>query len=127
MIAVDTSALMATMPDEGEAASCAAALSTSDQIVTSAGTSAETLIVANCRCLSAEMTELIDSFDTKIADISQTAARCVADACAKWGKDRHPAGLNFGDGFAYDLAISKGCPLLYAGVDFEQTDVANAI
>ena len=115
------------MPDEGEAANCAAALSTSDQTVVSAGTLAETLVVANCPCLGAEMTELIDNLDIKIVDISQNAARRVADACAKRGKGRHPAGLNLGDGFAYHLALSKGRPLLCVGADFEQTDVAGAI
>ena len=115
------------MPDEGEAANCAAALSTSDQTVVSAGTLAETLVVANHPCLGAEMTKLIDSLDIKIADISQSSARRAADACAKRGKGRHPAGLNFGDCFAYDLAIAKGRPLLYVGADFEQTGVASAI
>ena len=127
MIAVDTSALKEILLEEGEAANRAAALSTSDQIVISAGTLAETLIVANHPCLGAEMTKLIDSLDIKIADISQSSARRAADACAKRGKGRHPAGLNFGDCFAYDLAIAKGRPLLYVGADFEQTGVASAI
>ena len=51
MIAVDTSALMAVLLDEPETAACAEALATNDQIVVSAGTVAEALIVAERRGL----------------------------------------------------------------------------
>ena len=82
MIAVDTSALMAILLEEDEAANCAAALSTSDQIVISAGTLAEALIVADCRHLGPEMAELIDRLGIKTVKVSPTAARRVADAYA---------------------------------------------
>ena len=36
----------------------------------------------------------------------------------------HPAGLNFGDCFAYALAKSTREPLLFKGDDFSHTDVA---
>jgi ribonuclease VapC len=38
----------------------------------------------------------------------------------------HPAGLNFGDCFAYALAKSTREPLLFKGDDFSLTDVAIA-
>jgi hypothetical protein len=38
----------------------------------------------------------------------------------------HPAGLNFGDCFAYALARARREPLLTKGDDFSQTDVAVA-
>lgn len=41
-----------------------------------------------------------------------------------FGKGRHPAGLNFGDLFAYALAKATGEPLLFKGEDFRKTDVA---
>ncbi len=44
-------------------------------------------------------------------------------AWRKFGKGRHPAGLNFGDCFAYALAKWLGEPLLAAGADFSQTDI----
>ena len=46
MIAVDTSALMAIVLDEAEADACIAVLETEDNILISAGTIAEALIVA---------------------------------------------------------------------------------
>lgn len=44
-------------------------------------------------------------------------------AFSRFGKGRHPAGLNYGDCFAYALATVLGEPLLYKGEDFRQTDV----
>ena len=38
----------------------------------------------------------------------------------------HPAGLNFGDCFAYALAKETGEALLFKGDDFAQTDVVRA-
>ncbi|HEY7338442.1 MAG TPA: type II toxin-antitoxin system VapC family toxin [Bryobacteraceae bacterium] len=42
-------------------------------------------------------------------------------------KGRHPAGLNFGDCFAYALARVSGEPLLFKGDDFKKTDIASAL
>jgi ribonuclease VapC len=54
-------------------------------------------------------------------------ARLVADAYARWGKGVDPAGLNFGDCFAYALASETASPLLYVGNDFAATDLQPAI
>ena len=43
-----------------------------------------------------------------------------------FGRGRHPAGLNFGDCFAYALAKATDEPLLYKGMDFSKTDVRAA-
>ena len=39
----------------------------------------------------------------------------------------HPAALNFGDVFSYALAKVRGLPLLFKGIDFQETDIASAI
>lgn len=39
----------------------------------------------------------------------------------RYGKGFHPARLNFGDCFAYALAETRDCPLLYVGNDFTRT------
>jgi ribonuclease VapC len=44
----------------------------------------------------------------------------------KYGKGRHEAGLNYGDCFAYALAVTLDEPLLFKGNDFARTDVRNA-
>ena len=38
-----------------------------------------------------------------------------------------PAGLRFGDCFAYVVATQYGCPLLFVGDDFAKTDLKPAI
>ena len=127
MIAVDTSALMAVLLDESEADACAQALATNDRIVISAATVAEALIVARRRNLGAEMARLIDGLGLEIASITLAAARRVADCYARWGKGMNPAGLNFGDCFAYEVARSHDCPLLFVGEDFAQTDIVSVL
>jgi ribonuclease VapC len=40
-------------------------------------------------------------------------AHIARQAFLDFGKGRHPAGLNFGDCFAYALAVSKGQPAAF--------------
>ncbi|WP_164000931.1 type II toxin-antitoxin system VapC family toxin, partial [Rhizobium leguminosarum] len=42
-------------------------------------------------------------------------------------KGAHPASLNFGDCFAYEVAREHGCRLLFVGDDFVMTDVESAL
>ena len=63
MIAVDTSALMAIVLLEKQAAACSAALETDEHVVISAGTVAEALVVAAGRSVSAQMQQLIEIHD----------------------------------------------------------------
>ena len=53
-------------------------------------------------------------------------ARQAGAAYRQWGKGFHPAGLNFGDCFAYALAKEQNCPLLFIGNDFSRTDIKPA-
>ena len=127
MIAVDTSALMAILLYEPEAADCAAALAANHPLVISAATVAEALIVAQGRDARAEMEALIDGLGLEIVPLEPAAARRAADAYARWGRGFHPAALNFGDCFAYELASSAQCPLLYVGGDFARTDIGSVL
>ena len=127
MIAVDTSALMAILLDEPEADSCIAALSGPDDLVISAGTMAEALIVAKARGLGAQMEQLLDGLGFDVIPVTAASARDIAAIYARWGKGLHPAGLNFGDCFAYEAAAQHACPLLYVGQDFSRTDLAPAL
>lgn len=126
MIAVDTSALMAIVLNEPEAGACIAALEAEDELVISAGTVAEALIVAARRNVREEMEQLIAGLGFEIASVTAAAAQRVAMAYQSWGKGVHPAALNFGDCFAYELAKQHDCPLLYVGDDFSRTDIRKA-
>ncbi len=56
-----------------------------------------------------------------------TMVRHVGRVYKKWGKEPQPAALNFADRLAYDVAYQHGCPLVYVGADFSQTDLIAAI
>lgn len=127
MIAVDTSALMAVLKREPEASACITALDEADEIVISAATMTEALIVSGLRNTRPEMERLIETLGCELAPVTEALARRAANAYARWGKGVHPAGLNFGDCFAYALAEERNCPLLYVGQDFARTDVKSAI
>jgi ribonuclease VapC len=127
MIVVDTSALMAIVLNELEADACVAALEREVDILISGGTIAEALIVSARRNVGLEMARLIDGLGFEIGPVTGTSARKVADAYEQWGKGVHPAGLNFGDCFAYALAKERDCALLYIGHDFSKTDIASAL
>lgn len=59
--------------------------------------------------------------------VDEPQARLAREAFLRFGKGRHPAGLNFGDCFAYALARTLDAPLLFVGEDFARTDVRPAL
>ncbi|OAH39200.1 twitching motility protein PilT [Sphingobium yanoikuyae] len=126
MIVIDTSAIMAILLDEPEADSCIAAIAGNDILLMSAGTLAETLIVADRRAVGTEAATLIDGLGIEVVPVTPEDARRVAAAYTQWGKGLHPAALNFGDCFGYALARERDCPLLFIGEDFARTDIVSA-
>jgi ribonuclease VapC len=127
MIAVDTSALVAIVLNDPEADACVAALEAEEDLLISAGTIAEALIVAARRNVGDEMERLIGELGFEIVSVTPASARRIAQAYEKWGKGAHPAALNFGDCFAYEIAKEHGCRLLYVGEDFAKTDVEGVL
>jgi ribonuclease VapC len=127
LIAIDTSALMAIVLNEPEAGDCIAALEADDDILISAGTVAEALIVAARRNVGAEMASLIDGLGFEIVTVTPASARRIAQAYEQWGKGVHPAALNFGDCFAYEVAKEHASHLLYVGDDFSKTDIEGVL
>ncbi|MER9825169.1 type II toxin-antitoxin system VapC family toxin [Mesorhizobium sp. M0115] len=126
---IDTSAVVAILRSEPEAARLERAL-VSDPI---------RLIPATC-VLEARMVLVsrrgehalaeIDLWLRKIeADIIAVDADLVDVATQAWltyGKGRHPAALNFADCLSYALARRADEPLLFIGNDFSQTDIEAA-
>jgi ribonuclease VapC len=123
VIVVDTSALMAIALKESMAGACREVLENASALQMSAGTLAESLIVAGRRGLGHAMAEAVEAFGITIVPVGEAEARRAAEAYTKWGKGVHPASLNLGDCFAYALAKERGCPLLHVGGDFARTDV----
>jgi len=124
VIVINTSALMAILLREPEAHECSKVLARNDPLLISAVTLAEALIVSERRGVGMEMSQLIEGLELEIDSVSPASARRVAQAYANWGKGQHPAGLNFGDCFTYELAKRHDFPLLCVGRDFVRTDVS---
>ena len=123
---IDTSALVALLDQEPEAARIAHALASSPERTLSAANLVEIGIVMQARrgddgardldLLLAKLKVEIEAVTAGQADIARKAFR-------RYGRGRHAANLNFGDCFAYALAKDKSAPLLFKGDDFGRTDV----
>ncbi len=70
--------------------------------------------------------ELLREDEARVAAVDHDQTRIAREAFLRYGKGRHPAGLNVGDLFAYALARQRDRPLLFTGDDFRHTDVRAA-
>jgi ribonuclease VapC len=126
-VIVDTSALVAIVNLESDGPLFEAAIAGSPANRISAGTYLEVSIVidrARDPLVSRRLDELLAAGAFVIEPVTATQARIAREAYRDFGKGSgHPAGLNFGDCFAYALAREMSEPLLYKGDDFRQTDI----
>ncbi len=127
MIVVDSSALIEIIVDGPRAEACMAALENDDKVIMSAGTMAESLIVAIGHHAERPLIVLFERFGIDVIPVTQERATAAARAYRRYGKGWHAAGLNFGDCFAYSLARELDCPLLFVGDDFARTDIRPAL
>lgn len=74
-----------------------------------------------------ELKQLLIFARIEIIPVDSRMAEVAFSAWLQYGKGRHPAGLNFGDCFAYALAKLRGEPLLFKGEDFSKTDLTSAL
>lgn len=77
-------------------------------------------------CAARQVDTFLLRADITLEPVSVQQAHLARQAFLDYGKGRHPAGLNFGDCFAYALARELDRPLLFKGNDFRQTDIASA-
>ena len=128
---VDSSALIAILLDEPEAAVFAQALLSSSVNRISAANYLEAAIVVDRRAQEgsriAAFEPLVEAARLQIVDVTLQRAVEARKAYRRYGKGFDPARLNFGDSFAYALAVEFGEPLLFKGNDFAQTDVIRAV
>lgn len=131
MIAVDTSALLAILWLEPEAADCIRCISTASSCCLSAVSLQEAATVLAGRSGDARgwpaLDELIARSEIDTVPHDRTLALIARDAFLRFGKGRHKAALNLGDCAAYALAKSRGVPLLFKGGDFTRTDIIPAL
>jgi ribonuclease VapC len=127
VIALDTSALIAIAQQESAGPPCLDAIETDGNAVISAGTVAEALVVATRRGYRPLLQDLLESLPLEVHLVTPQSAHRIGDVYQRWGKGMHAAALNYGDCFAYELAERLGCPLLFIGKDFAQTDIVSAL
>ena len=126
---IDTSAIVAIALDEPEATAFEERIADDPVRMISAATLLETAMVIETRLGARGGGELdlwlhkagveIVAVDSELLDVARRAWR-------RFGKGRHPAGLNFGDCFSYALASLTQEPLLFKGSDFAETDIRAA-
>ena len=123
---IDTSVLLAILQDEPERRAFNEAIELAESCLLSVANFVETSIVIESRYGAEGLRELdrfLDIARVELAAVDTAQGRSARDAFSRFGKRRHPAGLNYGDCFAYALARAMGQPLLFKGNDFSQTDV----
>jgi ribonuclease VapC len=125
----DSSAILAILLDEPERAIFTRLVEQDQTRLVSAATLVEVSIVIESR-KGEPGRQLLERFveltAAEIMPVTADQADFACDAFRRYGKGRHPAGLNFGDVFAYALARAAGEPLLFKGNDFTRTDIASA-
>ena len=123
---LDTSALLALLLEEPEAEEFRAAVEEDATRLVSAGTLLETALVIEARHGEPggrELEALLKAADIEVIAVDLEQVSEARRAWRRFGKGRHPAGLNYGDLFAYALTRTSGEPLLFKGQDFAKTDV----
>jgi ribonuclease VapC len=130
-VIIDTSALVAILFAEPDAATYAVAIEAAEERRISAVNYVEAAVViddrrdpAASRCFDDAIREAMIIVEPVDARQAQTAREAYRDFGRGSG---HPARLNFGDCFAYALARDRGEPLLFKGNDFIHTDIVPAV
>jgi ribonuclease VapC len=129
---VDASAIIGIIAMEDDAASLAGRLAGARSCQTSALSIFEAAAglarIANSP--PADALALVNRFlaeiDATVVTIDRETGIAALEAFARFGKGRHPAGLNMGDCFAYACARQLDVPLLCKGNDFPRSDVGLA-
>lgn len=126
---IDTSAIVAILTLEPEAEAFAEQVNRATNPMTGAHVRLEACMNL-ARILGVEIstaTELFDEFlhqaKITVLPISDSISRGAVEAYDRFGKGRHPAGLNFGDCLSYACAAHIRAPILFKGRDFGRTDL----
>ncbi len=126
---VDTSAIIAILFDEADADRYDRAIAAAPSCRMSVANFLETTIVLEGRegiGAGHDFDAYVEQAAIELVPVTIEQARAARRAWRRFGRDNHPAALNFGDCFAYSLAALSGEPLLYKGEDFALTGIPAA-
>lgn len=127
---VDSSAIVAILFNEPERNAFADALSAAAVRLMSSVNVLEAAVVVSSRKGphgARELDLLLHRAEIEVTPFTPDHLRLARDVYERYGKGRHPAGLNLGDCCAYALARYTGEPLLFKGNDFQRTDITPAL
>lgn len=123
---LDSSALVTIALDEPEREAFVAKINAADTIAVAAPTLVEAGIVLSARTgtdASDLLAELVTASEAVVIEFGPAHWQRAVSAWWRFGKSRHPAGLNFGDCISYAAAEVADDRLLAKGDDFAQTDI----
>ena len=123
---VDTSAIIAILTRETSADRLVTAMEADSTRLVSAATVVESALVLLGRYGEAgepQLDRFLRGIGADVVPVGEEQVNVARDAALRFGRGRHPAGLNFGDCFSYALAVTRDEPLLFVGDDFSKTDV----
>ena len=123
---IDTSAVLAIMFGESDAQCFEKAIVESSRSQMSVVSFLEAAIVLESRGgpnAGHELDNFLEEAGIELVPVTYAHAVRARQAWRRFGRGNHPAGLNFGDCFAYALAVATREPLLFKGQDFTLTDV----
>ncbi len=128
---IDSSAIVAIIRGEAEAGPILTSIRSQSDHTMSAGNYLEIGIVIDGEkdaALSAGLDPLLQTLGIDIVPVTPAQAKLARQAYRDFGKGSgHPAKLNYGDCFAYALAMETGEPLLYKGDDFAHAGLARLV
>ena len=126
-VVLDTSALISILLGEDEARRMVLAIYRDGSRLVSASSELEASMVITSRFGddgARELELLLYKMSCEIVPFTHDQSVLAFEGWRRFGKGRHPAGLNYGDCCTYGLCLSAGEPLLFKGNDFSQTDLA---
>ena len=127
---VDSSALLAILYREPDAARFEQVIATTANCRMSVANALEASIVVEGRGgieAGDELDAFLQSAGIELAPVTEEHLVAARRAWRRFGKGNHAAALNFGDCFAHALAEATGEPLLFKGDDFSRTDIPSAL
>jgi len=126
---VDTSAILAVLQNEAERTEFVSLIEQAPRRLISTLSVLEAAMVLEGRRgddAGSDLDLFLQRASIETVAFDQEQLSVARAAFRRFGKGRHPAGLNFGDCASYALAQWSGEPLLFKGTDFAVTDVARA-
>ncbi len=128
---IDSSAVLAILFAEDDAATFATAIERAGGGRISAATWLESAIridMTGSPLASLAFDDFVREARLVIEPVDEPQVRLARAAYRAFGRGSgHPAGLNFGDCFSYALSKLRDEPLLFKGSDFPETDVRPAL